>query len=163
MRDKKETITWKWKLTGDTAWTLHNQGSHPTWKTLKTWNFVIFFSKPGKCLEFAQKVVKTWNFNSKPGKKLEICKFYVSSCTFQDVIYKNNYDLLLCNIYIINSNTDSKPNWAWISLLLPGNNLENTWNFVSQEKWEPWICLAHFKIYITKICNKVPVIWHKKT
>ncbi len=25
------------------------------WKTLKTWNFVIFFSRPGKCLEFAQK------------------------------------------------------------------------------------------------------------
>ncbi len=23
---------------------------------------------PGKCLEFAQKVVKTWNFNLKPGK-----------------------------------------------------------------------------------------------
>ncbi len=38
------------------------QGSHPTWKT---WNFVIFFSMPGKYLEFAQKVVKTWNFNSK--------------------------------------------------------------------------------------------------
>ncbi len=25
------------------------QGSHPTWKTLKTWNFVIFFSRPGIC------------------------------------------------------------------------------------------------------------------
>ncbi len=33
---------------------------------LETWNFVIFFSRPGKCLEFAQKVVKTWNFSSKP-------------------------------------------------------------------------------------------------
>ncbi len=42
------------------------QGSHPTWKTVKTWNFVIFFSRPGKSLEIAQKVVKTWNFNSKP-------------------------------------------------------------------------------------------------
>ncbi len=86
------------------------QGSHPTWKTLKTWNFVIFFSRPGKCMEFTQKVVKTWNFNSKPGKKLEICKFYVSSCTFQDLIYKNYSDLLLCHIYIINTNTDSEPN-----------------------------------------------------
>ncbi len=36
-------------------------------------------------------------------------------------------------------NTGSKPNWPWISLLLPGNNMENTWNFVSQEKWEPWM------------------------
>ncbi len=42
-----------------------------TMKTLKTWNFVIYFSRPGKCLEFAQKVKqagiliqnmeKTWN------------------------------------------------------------------------------------------------------
>ncbi len=42
------------------------QSSHPTWKTR---NFVIFFSRPGKYLEFAQKVIKTRNFNSKPGKK----------------------------------------------------------------------------------------------
>ncbi len=80
------------------------QCSHPTWKTFKICNFVIFFSRPGKWLEFAQKVVKTWNFNSKP-EKLEICKFYVSSFTFQDVIYKNNSDLHLCHIHIINTNT----------------------------------------------------------
>ncbi len=48
--------------------------SHPTWKTLKTWNCDIFFSRSGKYLEFASNV-KTWNFNSKPEKKLEICKF----------------------------------------------------------------------------------------
>ncbi len=35
------------------------QGSHPTWKSLKTWNFVIYLSRPGKCLEFAQKVGKS--------------------------------------------------------------------------------------------------------
>ncbi len=51
------------------------QGSRPTWKT---WNFVIFFSRPGKCLEFAQKVVKTCNFNSKPGKKLANSMFQAS-------------------------------------------------------------------------------------
>ncbi len=32
------------------------QGSHPT---LKTWNFIINFSRPGKCLVFAEKVGKT--------------------------------------------------------------------------------------------------------
>ncbi len=125
--------------------TPHNwQGSHPTGKTLKTLNFVIFFSRPGKCLEFAQKVVKTWNFNSKPGKKNQICKFYVWSFTFQDVIYKSNSDLLRCHIRIINTNTDSKPNWPWILLLLPGNNLENTCNFVLEDKWEPCICFNTF-------------------
>ncbi len=72
------------------------------WKTFKTWNFVVFLSR---------------NLTSKPRKKLEICKFYVSSFTFQD-------DLLLCHIYIINTNTDSKPNWPWISLLLPGKYME---------------------------------------
>ncbi len=34
--------------------------------------------------------------------------------------------------------------------------LENTWNFVSPEKW------THFWIFITKICMKVPGIWHTK-
>ncbi len=112
---------------------------------LENLEFVIFFSRPGKCLEFAQKVLKPWNFNSKPGKNLKFANFYVSSFTFQDVIYKNNSDLLLCRIYIINTNTDSKPNWPWISLLLLGNNLKNTWNFVSQEKWEPCIYFNTFR------------------
>ncbi len=63
------------------------QGSHPTWKTFKTCNFVIFFSMPGKYLEFAQKVVQTWNFNSKPGKNLKLqilCfKLHFSRCHLQ--------------------------------------------------------------------------------
>ena len=42
-------------------------GSHTTWKTLKTWNFAIYFSRSGKDLEFAQNVIKTWNFRGKPG------------------------------------------------------------------------------------------------
>ncbi len=44
----------------------HHQGSHPTWKT---WNFVIYFSRTGRCMEFAQKVGNTWNFNSNLKKK----------------------------------------------------------------------------------------------
>ncbi len=60
--------------------------------------------------------------------------------TVQDVIYKI-FHLHLCHIYIINNtHCDSKPNWPGFSLLLPGDNLENTWNVVSQEQWEPWIC-----------------------
>ncbi len=135
---KKDFMNWTtnvwnvWQKCLKTS-TYMGQGSHATWKT---WNFVIFISRPGKCLEFAQKVVKTWNFNSKHVKNLKFSNS-VSSFTFQDVIYKNNSDLLLCHIYIINTNTGSKPNWPWISLLLPWNNLENTWNFVSQKKWEP--------------------------
>ncbi len=33
--------------------------------------------------------------------------------------------------------TDLKSNQLGISLLLPGDNLENIWNFVLPEKWEP--------------------------
>ncbi len=118
---------------------------------------ILSFSFPG--LQIAQKVVKSWNFNSIPGKKLEISKFYISSFTFQDVIYKNNSDLLYLHYQL----TDSKSNWPWISLFLPGNNLENTWNFVSQEKWEPCISFFNtFRTFITKICMKVPWTWHKK-
>ncbi len=44
------------------------------------------FSRPGKVLEFAQKVGKTWNFNLKPEKNLECSKFAnVSRLTFQDI------------------------------------------------------------------------------
>ncbi len=41
---------------------LWRQGSYPTLKTWKTWNFVIYFSRPGKCPEFAQKVKKKLEF-----------------------------------------------------------------------------------------------------
>ncbi len=57
------------------------------------------------------------------GKKHAICKFCVSRFTFQYVLYKKS-DLHLGHIYIINTNTDSKPNWPGISLLLPGKYME---------------------------------------
>ncbi len=41
------------------------QGSHPTWKTLKTWNFVIYMC--GKYLEFAQKLGKSGILTEKFG------------------------------------------------------------------------------------------------
>ncbi len=57
------------------------QGSHPTWKTLKTWNFVIFFSRPGKCLIcfntlpgiWHKKPEKSWNLGPKTFRKPGIC------------------------------------------------------------------------------------------
>ncbi len=113
-------------------------------------------------LEFAQKVVKPGILTQKPGKKRENCKFFVSSFTFQDVIYKNNFDLLLCHIYIINTNTALKPIWPWISLLLHGNNLENNGILCHKRSGNSASVLTHFEIFITKICMKVPGIWHKK-
>ncbi len=60
-------------------------------------------------------------------------KIHFSRCHLQ-----KNINLHLCHIYIINTNTViQSQNGLWISLHLPGNNLENTWHFVSPEKWEP--------------------------
>ncbi len=100
--------------------------------TRKTWNFHIYLSMPGKCLEFALKGEKPGILVENLGKLDFFFDFVI-----QDVIYKTKSDLHLCHIYIININTLSKSNWPGISLLLPGNNLENTWNFLSPEKWEP--------------------------
>ncbi len=40
-------------------------------ENLENLEFVICFSRHGKCLEFAEKVGKTWNFNSKPGQNVK--------------------------------------------------------------------------------------------
>ncbi len=53
---------------------LYKQGSQPTWKT---WNFVTYFSRPGKCQEFADRVGKSLNFYLKIWIEIEICKFGV--------------------------------------------------------------------------------------
>ncbi len=115
--------------------------------TLKTSNFIIYFPSPGKYLEFAQKVWKTWNFNLKPRKKnLEICKFCVSRFTLKNAIHKNN----LIYIFVISILTQT--HWPGILLLLPGNNLENTWNFVSLEKWEPcFSSFVYWELFIFKV------------
>ncbi len=56
------------------------QGSHPTGKS---GNFVIYFSRPGKYLEFAHKLGITWNFDSKLGQNFKVLsKFDVSRITF---------------------------------------------------------------------------------
>ncbi len=48
----------------------------------------------------------------------------------------------LIYIFVISTlseqNTDSMPNGPGISLIIPASNLENTWNFVSPEKFEPF-------------------------
>ncbi len=88
-------------------------------------------------------------------------KLHFSKCQAWNIEFAN-FDLLLCHIYIINTNTDSKPNWTWISLLLPGNNLENTGILCHKRSGNPASVLTHFEIFITKMCMKVPAIWHEK-
>ncbi len=63
----------------------------------------------GKCLKLFRKWKISGILTQNP-EKIEISKFGVSRFTFQNVIYEKNSDLHLCHIYIVNTNTDSKPN-----------------------------------------------------
>ncbi len=102
------------------------QGSHPTWKTL---NFVIFFSRHGKCLEFVQKVVKTWNLNSKPGKNLKFANYMFQASLFKMSFTKIN----LIYFFVISTLSKQTLIHSQIDLGFHCFYLENTWNFVSKE------------------------------
>ncbi len=96
---------------------------------------------PGICSKSEEKL----EFVLKALKKIEICKFNVSRFTLQDVIYKK---MSFASILNINTNTVIQ---SQIDLgfhcFLPGNNLENTWNFMSQEKWEPCLYFNTLNCY----------------
>ncbi len=114
------------------------QGSHPTWKTWKTLNFVIFFSKPGKCLEFAQKVIKTWNFNSEPGQKLKL------RILFQTSLFKMLFTKINLTYMTLSYLHYQHKHWFEAKLILDfiaflGNNLENTWNLGPKTLRKPGI------------------------
>ncbi len=135
------------------------QGSHPTWKT---WNFVIFFSRSGKCLEFAQKVVKTWNFNSKPRKNLKF-----ANVMFQASLFKMSFiKIILIYFFVISTLSTQTLIRSQINLGFHCFYLEITWKIYGilcqKRSGNPASVLTHFKIFITKICMKVPGIWHKK-
>ncbi len=136
-----------------------NQGSHPTWKT---WNFVIFFSRPGKCLEFAPKVVKTWNLNSKPGKNVKF-----ANSMFQALLFKMSFTkIILIYFFVISTLSTLTLIWNQIDLEFHCFYLEITWKIhgilCHKRSGNPASVLTHFNIFITKICMKVPRICHKK-
>ncbi len=135
-----------------------NQGSHPTWKT---WNFVIFFSRPRKCMEFAQKVVKTWNFNSKPGKNLKF-----ANSLFQALFFNMSFTkIILIYFFIIFTLSTQTPIQSQIDLGFHCFYLEITWKIhgilCHKRSGNPASVLTHLEIFITKICMKVPGIWQK--
>ncbi len=75
------------------------------------WNLLTNCGKTGIGTQYLEKNLYFVNF---------VFQDSLSRCHFQ-----KKSDLRLCHICIINTNTDSKPNWSGISLHLPGNNLEN--------------------------------------
>ncbi len=124
------------------AW-LKFQCSHPTWKTLKTWNFIIFFSRPGKCLEVAQKVVKTCNCNTNPGKNLKFANsMFLAS--FKVLFTK----IILIYLIVISTLSTQTLIRSQIDLGFHCFYLEITWKihgfFVWPDKLEPCICFNTF-------------------
>ncbi len=92
---------------------------------------ILSFTFPG--LENAWNLLenwKTWNFNSKPGKKLYFVNFCFSRFIFQDVIFKKNL-IYVCHMGMINIGTKN--------LEFRTKNLEKTKNLVFGKKWEPWL------------------------
>ncbi len=81
---------------------------------------------------------------------------------FQDTLFKLSftkekiYILHLCHIFNINIHiVISNQDWPGISLIIPGNNLENAWNILSPEKWEPWT--TFFLGYVCGLCKNLLV------
>ncbi len=119
---------------------------------------------PGKCLEFAQKVVKTWNCNSKPGKKP--LKF--ANSMFHTSLFKMSFTkIILIYFFVISTLSIQTLIQSQIDLGFHCFYLEITWKIhgilCHKRSGNPASVLTHFKIFITKICTKVPGIWHKKT
>ncbi len=134
------------------------QGSHPTCKTLKTWNFVIFFSRPGKYLEFAKKNSK----NLKPGKNLKF-----ANSMFQASLFKTSFTkIILIYFFVISTLSTQRLICSQIDLGFHCFYLEITWKIhgilCHKRSGNPASVLTHFEIFITKICMKMPGIWHKK-
>ncbi len=134
---------------------VHYQGSQPT---RKTWNFVIFFSRPGKCLEFAQKVVETWNFNSKPGKNMKL-----ANSMFQASLFKMSFTKIILFYFFVISTLSTQ---TLIQSQIDLGFISITWKIHGilcyKRSGNPASILTHFKIFVTKICMKVSGIWYTK-
>ncbi len=158
---------WKFKINASAAFDIDcfdmwSVFPHPTWKSLKTWNFVIFFSRPGKCLEFAQKVLKTWNFNSKPGKNMKF-----ANSMFQTSLFKVSFTkIILIYFFVMSTLSAQTLVRSQINLWFHCFYLVITWKMhwilCHKRSGNPASVLTHFEIFIIKICMKVPGIWHKK-
>ncbi len=119
----------------------YTQGSHPNWTTTKTCNFAIYFSRSGICSKVGKAGIWTQNLVKKKLKVVQsVFQIHFSRCHF-NTPKNNKFTSLSLMSYLHYQHIDSKPNSSGISLLLPGYNQENTWNFVSPEKWEPWYCI----------------------
>ncbi len=125
---------------------------------------ILPFSFPGLENGICSKVVQTWNFNSKPGKK----KLKFANSMFEASLFKMSFTKIIliyfCVISTLSTHTLIRSEidlgfhcihfiafvWKIHGILCH----KKSGNLVS--------VLTQFKIFIAKIALKVPGIWHKK-
>ncbi len=109
----------------------------------QAWKMPGFCAKSGK------------NINLKPGKNLVnyVCQDSLFKMTFSKKVFTS-----LSYLHYQHKQNDSKPKSPVISLFLPGNNLENTWYFMSPEKLDPCYSTLSECLYI--IFNKTHTHGH---
>ncbi len=124
---------------------------------------VFFFSRPGKCLEFAWKVVKHGILTQNLEKNLKFANFMFQASLFKMsftkiiLIYFLVISILSTHI-LIRSQSDLGFHCFYLEINWKINGI-----LCHKRNWKPASVLTHFKIFINKICMKVPGIWHKQT
>ena len=116
----------------------HYQGSHSDWKNWKTWKNGKAFSSQGKVREF-------WTDWKSQGKVRENHTKYwkiegISEkiiCYFSMIFKWTVYYLLKCIKFLVRKNKTLKKYWKMEKNT--GKVREKSGNFVSPEKWEPWL------------------------
>ncbi len=85
--------------------------------------------------------VKSWNFNSKPGMNLKF-----ANSMFQASLFKMSFKkIILIYFFVISTLSTQTLIRSQIGLGFHCFYLENTWNYLSEEKWESCICFNTFQ------------------
>ncbi len=143
------------------VWIYHWYGPQVRVPTLHRKPAILSFSFPG--LENAWNLLKKWYFNSKPGKN-----FKFANSMFQASLFNMSFTkIILIYFFVISTLSTQTLIQSQIELGFHCFYLEITWKIhgflCHRRSGNPASVLTHFEIFITKICIKVPGIWHKKT
>ncbi len=117
----------------------------PYLENLENLEFCHFLFQAWKCLEFAQKVVKIWNFNSKPGKTWNL------QILFQASLYKMSFTkIILIYFFVISTLSTQTLIRSQIDLGFHCLFLEITWKihrvFCYKRSGNPVPATFHFSL-----------------
>ncbi len=136
--------------------------SPPYLENLENLEFCHFLFQAWKMPGICSKSGKTWNINTKHRKNLKFANYM-----FQASLFKMSFTkIILIYFFIISTLSTQTLIRSQIDIGFHCFYLEITWKIhgilCHKRSGNPASVLAHFEIFITKICTKVPGIWHKK-